>query len=838
MDLGTMVVTYSGDVGQFIAASDQAKSAISSTADSAQSSGSGILGGFGKAISGAVGFASSVGQTLIGVKAFASTAIDLGSALLGPATSAETIQTAFTTLLGSTSAANAELQKLDAFASKTPFQTMDIDQAASQLIGFGVSAQDTIPDLTAIGDALSAVGKGSTANLGSVVDIFGKIQTEGGLTVGTMQQMSRDGINAWAVLEKETGKTKDQLTTMIQQGLFPAKTALDDLTKGIEKNPLYAGGMAKQSNTMVGIISTLKSNWDQMLVSFGSPIIKGLEGGLASVGQALTSPAFKSFAGGVGQAIANVFSDIGGFISNDVIPAFHALQPVAQQFITYFQSDQFAGIVADFQTVGNQINRIAGDFQQAAGPANNLVNGALSSLPGILEGIFQAADDVIFPLGQFLIWMQGASPWAEVVKDGLIGIGVAMASIKVGSLLAMLPELIATYGFWAGAAWGVVVAEWATLAPMLLVAAGIAIAVGLIVLAVTHWGEIAHWIQGVWSNVTSGIGGAFSAIGTKAHDATTGIGNAFSNLGTSMHDKGKDIVQTVQNIGTGAVEAGKWMYAHNVYWKASVDDITAGVTKAKVWISNEWTTITTWIGNQWLKWSTLARTYFALVEFVIEQKIISIVSSITAKWTQIHNWITDKWNGLKGLAQDALNGVFFVFDTIWSRISSPLTTASNNTKSWFENLASDAFGFGQGIIQGIINGIGSMFSNLGSIASQGAGIIAKYLGFHSPAKAGPGAELDVWGPNLVKGFASGIDRSAPILTASVNHLMSVGTYPIRPSATAVASSVVASGGNNGSNSSGNNTFIFEVDGQQLARITQPHVDGLVRLKMGPRGRVA
>src|SRR5450432_1519561 len=111
MDLGSMVVTYAANVGQLISASSQAKSAISEVSDSAQSSGSGILGGFGKAISGAVGFASSVGQTIIGVKAFASTAIDLGQALLDPAEKAETMQTAFTTLLGSTSAANAELQK-------------------------------------------------------------------------------------------------------------------------------------------------------------------------------------------------------------------------------------------------------------------------------------------------------------------------------------------------------------------------------------------------------------------------------------------------------------------------------------------------------------------------------------------------------------------------------------------------------------------------------------------------------------------------------------------------------------------------------------------------------
>ena len=77
------------------------------------------------------------------------------------------MQTAFKTLMGSTKAATKKSTlKVDAFASKTPFQTMDIDHAAAQLSVFpGTNAKDVIPDLTSIGDALSAVGKGSTANL-------------------------------------------------------------------------------------------------------------------------------------------------------------------------------------------------------------------------------------------------------------------------------------------------------------------------------------------------------------------------------------------------------------------------------------------------------------------------------------------------------------------------------------------------------------------------------------------------------------------------------------------------------------------------------------------------
>ena len=49
---------------------------------------------------------------------------------------------------------------------------------------------------------------------------------------------------------------------MISGGLLPAKDAMSMLTKGIEANPLYAGGMAKQSATTAGLLSTLASNWN------------------------------------------------------------------------------------------------------------------------------------------------------------------------------------------------------------------------------------------------------------------------------------------------------------------------------------------------------------------------------------------------------------------------------------------------------------------------------------------------------------------------------------------------------------------------------------------------
>jgi tape measure domain-containing protein len=280
---------------------------------------SNFTSGIGNVIGGIGELGNKLGMGIMNFQMIGMQANQTAQSLLGPAVSAETMQTAFDTLMGSTQKATNMLNQLDAFAAKTDFKTMDIDQAASQMLGFGINAKNVIPDLTAIGDALSAVGKGSTANLDSIVNIFGKIQLAGKITGADMTQFSDDGINAWGVLEKQTGKTQAQLQAMISAGLLPAGTALNDLTKGIEASPLYSGGMAKQSATTAGLISTLQSNWNQLMVAFGSPILKALEPMLNNVGTALTNPAFKQFAATMGQdlvsGISAVVTGIGKLIS-------------------------------------------------------------------------------------------------------------------------------------------------------------------------------------------------------------------------------------------------------------------------------------------------------------------------------------------------------------------------------------------------------------------------------------------------------------------------------------------------------------------------------------------
>lgn len=408
---------------------DQINSQVTSMADHAEEAGSTISESTGSSGEGFMGMLSKVGMAAFGIQAFTSIVTQAGQALLGPAVSAETVTTALTTLDGSAKAAGQEMQNLNAFAAKTPFKTLDIDQAAEELQGFGISAKDTIPEITAIGDALGSVGRDTPAEMDSVVQIFGKINTEGKVTQMTMNELAVHGINGWQALADATGKTIPQVKQMVASGLLPANDAITDLTKGIEMNPLYKGGMSKAAGKFSGLLSTLQSNFQQILASFGSPIIKALEPELTKIGAAFSSPAFQSFAGSVGQGIVNVFTSIG--------TALHGLN------IGSFASS-FGNMSGVFKNLGSTLSVTLGSAFKAVGSILASINwgnvattvGTLASVVGgVLTHAFQVFGPILAQVGKWF-----TTDVLPALNKALPPIGKLISSVMdfVGSALQPL----------------------------------------------------------------------------------------------------------------------------------------------------------------------------------------------------------------------------------------------------------------------------------------------------------------------------------------------------------------------------------------------------------------
>src|SRR2546421_2705113 len=160
----------------------------------------------------------------------------------------------------------------------------------------------------------------------------------------------------------------------------------------------------------------------------------------------------------------------------------------------YIGSVQFQNLIADFESLGNQILRLDLSNLRAIAP---IVQGALGIIGSILTSVvIPAVDLFVFNLGRMYEWLNDNSLPAQIVKDLLIGIGVAIATIQIGAFVATIPALVAGFLAWAGAAGLAAVATIAAALPVIAIGAAIAIVVAGIILAVQHWGDIMGWITG------------------------------------------------------------------------------------------------------------------------------------------------------------------------------------------------------------------------------------------------------------------------------------------------------------------------------------------------------
>lgn len=619
---------------------DTAQSELNKLAPAAEEASSGIGSGFRSMVGSVLDFGAKIGQTIFGLESMWQAGTQLASALLGPAMSAEQMTSAFTTLMGSTKAATNELSSLAQFAAKTPFQTLDIDKAASQLLGFGINSKAIIPDLTAIGDALSAVGRGSVANLDSVVDIFGKIQNTGHLTGEIMQQFADNGINAWAILEKQTGKTQGQLQQMIAAGLFPANKAMDMLTKGIEANPMYAGGMAKQSATLSGIMSTLASNVNQVLGKFGDPILKAVEPLFTNIATSLSSPAFQSFAGSVGQGIVDVFKDIGGFIQSNVLPAFKQFGDMLSGlgkdkgingFISSLKGgfDQIKTIVGgevgkDFQQFGQTVQQVGTWFKTSMLPAIQQAMPGFEHLGSVLATNVAPALAKIWAVGQQLT-REALPPLTRAFE------AIAPIAVKVGGFLAdnlaKALQFIAPFAVQAAQEIGKFATEIGTRVQPFV--QGLATALKAFL----------DWIKPYWPQIWQSIQTVF----------------------VSTWDIIKGAIQIAWSVVSGVIKIGLDLLTGN--WKQAWNDV-------KSMFSGIWEGIKSIASGVWANVSGPIMTGVNGFRGWWATTWDNVKKAFSITWDSLKNIASGAWNGIAGAIKSGINGVIGLIDNFIRGVNS------------------------------------------------------------------------------------------------------------------------------------------------------------------------
>src|SRR3982750_1633769 len=238
----------------------------------------------------------------------------------------ETAQISFETMLGSADKAGAFLKDLKRFAATTPFEFPELQTAAGSLISIGVDASKVIPIMTTLGNVTSGMGTGAEGVKRATVAIQ-QMNAAGRITAQDLNQLRDAGIPVFELLAGATGKTKEQLAEMAQNGKL-GRQELEQLMKALETGKgleRFNGLMEKQSASLKGIISTLKDTLGQGLADAVAPAIGPLKQSLLGLSDALGAqlttwgPIFAEALSGlitlVTQVLGAVLPILGSFVA-------------------------------------------------------------------------------------------------------------------------------------------------------------------------------------------------------------------------------------------------------------------------------------------------------------------------------------------------------------------------------------------------------------------------------------------------------------------------------------------------------------------------------------------
>lgn len=233
------------------------------------------------------GAASTAGKAALDVFTGAGqAAVGLGVAALATGVSYNSLQqssrAALTTILGSAQAANTQMDKLDAFAKTSPFSKSVWITAQQQMLGFGVSAEKVLPTLSAINDAVAAVG-GNNQTVAELSYIFAQVSASGKITAEDLNQFGQRGVDAATLIGSQMGLTGQEIRDKITSGSLDAGEALDALSAGMTER--FGGAAANVKNTWSGAVDRIKAAWRDMSSIIADPFV-GKEGGGAAVGWA------------------------------------------------------------------------------------------------------------------------------------------------------------------------------------------------------------------------------------------------------------------------------------------------------------------------------------------------------------------------------------------------------------------------------------------------------------------------------------------------------------------------------------------------------------------------
>lgn len=371
----------------------------------------GALGGFLKS-------AGAVAGGILGAQALGGAINFIKDSVIGAGFAFNTLKEqatiAFTTMLGDGEKAQAFLKELEDFAAHTPFEFPDLLQTTQRLMAMGFAAEDVIPTMTAIGDAVAGMG-GSAEMLNRVTTALGQMLAKGKVSGEEMRQLAESGIPAWQYLADEIGVSIPEAMKLAEKGSISAAQGISAITKGMSAD--FGGMMEQQSKTFQGMLSTLKDTWRSISAQIMKPFFTLATQGLGALNKFLSNGmlqrgAEKLAAGieAIVRGVKNLVSEGGAlnifatrlalamgvpYGSEKLIGFWGTLKAIFEQVVTLLRSELLPALVPVWEQL-KLLGEAFSDLWAVLGPilmpvlkelGKELGQALLNALPLIVDGL-------------------------------------------------------------------------------------------------------------------------------------------------------------------------------------------------------------------------------------------------------------------------------------------------------------------------------------------------------------------------------------------------------------------------------------------------------------------
>jgi tape measure domain-containing protein len=338
----------------------------------------------------------------------------------------ENSQIAWTTLLGSTQKAKQMLQDIANFAKNTQFDSEGVNMMATYLYNAGYAGKELFDRLTEVADISGAFNipadsaKELTRQMSQVVQA-GVAYTE------DLNILADRGVPIYKAISEQLGITVGDVKMMASKGKLTSDiyvAAFDKIAKSVK------GASAAQSQTMSGMLSTLKDDFSIVAGVLAKPMFEKLHDGLKQLMPLMDG--LTAFARGDLKSFKQSLDSTFGKSGADKITAFVL---------------GTGNILAGFRKVLSNVGQSVVDFYKKAkdslgGPLSNIFN-TLKDIGGsAFKDLAKFALNAIAQIRDF--WRKDGDKIMAAVKQAIKDVAAALDASK--PVLKAVFDIITTVG--------------------------------------------------------------------------------------------------------------------------------------------------------------------------------------------------------------------------------------------------------------------------------------------------------------------------------------------------------------------------------------------------------